>query len=71
MSDMRTKLIDCPRCGEPLGDDVQLATIRPIGKGVKVDAGNRVATHRRCSIEPDLAHTSPVPGCSCWYCKEV
>ena len=47
---------------------MHVATIRPIGKGGKVDAGNRVATHRLCSIEPDLAHTSPVPGCGCSFC---
>ena len=58
----------CPRCGVLLGDDVHLTVIRPIGKGGKVDAGNLVATHRLCTIEPDLAHTSRVPGCSCWFC---
>ena len=58
----------CPRCGQPLGDDAHVATIRPIGKGGTVDAGNLVATHRLCSIEPDLAHTSPVPGCGCRFC---
>ena len=60
----------CPRCGVLLGDDVHLTVIRPIGKGGKVDAGNLVATHRLCNIEPDLAHTSRVPGCSCWFCEE-
>ena len=58
----------CPRCGQPLGDDVRVATIRPIGKGGQVDAGNLVATHRLCNIEPDLMHTSPVPGCGCSFC---
>ena len=58
----------CPRCGQPLSDDVHLAKIRPIAKGGKVDAGNLVATHRLCNIEPDLAHTNPVPGCRCWFC---
>ena len=60
----------CLRCGELLGDDVHLTEIRPIGKGGTVDAGNLVATHRLCSIEPDLAHTSRVPDCSCWFCSE-
>ena len=58
----------CPRCGVLLGDDVYLTEIRPIGKGGKIDDSNLVATHRLCNIEPDLAHTSPVPDCTCWFC---
>ncbi len=70
---LRRRVVDrqdglCLRCGQPLGDDAHVATIRPIGKGGTVDAGNLVATHWLCSIEPDLAHTSRVPDCSCWFC---
>ena len=70
---VRRRVVDrqdglCPRCGQPLGEDAHVATIRPIGKGGNVDAGNLVPTHLLCNIEPDLAHTSIVPGCGCWFC---
>ena len=73
MDKLRRSAVDrqggaCPRCGELLGADVHLTVIRPIGKGGTIDAGNLVATHRLCNIEPDLAHTSRVPECSCWFC---
>ena len=61
----------CPRCGQPLGDDVHIATIRLIGKGSNVAAGDRVATHRWCDIEPDLSHTNWVPGCRCAFCENI
>ena len=75
MDKLRRSAVDrqdgrCPPCGELLGDDVHLTVIRPIGKGGKVDAGNLVATHRLCTIEPDMAHTSLVPDCGCWVCEE-
>ena len=51
--------------------DVHLTVIRPIGKGGRVDAGNLVATHFFCNIEPDLAHTIRVPECGCWFCGDT
>lgn len=70
---LRHRVVDrqegvCPRCGERLADDVHLTMIRPVGKGGRIDAGNLVATHRLCNIEPDLAHTSLVPDCRCAFC---
>ena len=64
---LRHRVVDrqegvCPRCGERLADDVHLTMIRPVGKGGRIDAGNLVATHRLCNIEPDFGPYQPGSG---------
>ena len=64
----------CARCGGAMGDDVHVTHIRPVSAGAGpalVSAGNMVATHSDCSIEPDLQHTFYVPGCACATCVEL
>ena len=64
----------CARCGQPLGDAVHIARIRPISDGggpALVSAGNLVVVHPTCTIEPDLRHTFYVPCCGCANCARL
>ena len=64
----------CARCGKPMGDDLHIVRIRTLNAGAGpalVSAGNMVATHPACTIEPDLVHTFYVPGCECATCVKL
>ena len=64
----------CARCGKPMGDDVHIVRIRTLSAGAGpalVSAGNMVATHPACTIEPDLVHAFYVPGCECTTCVKL
>ena len=64
----------CARCGQPMKDDVHIVRIRTLSAGAGpalVSAGNMVATHPACTIEPDLVHTFYVPGCECATCVKL
>ena len=64
----------CARCGKPMGDDVHIVRIRTLSAGAGpalVSAGNMVATHPACTIEPDLVHAFYVPGCECATCVKL
>ena len=65
---------NCVRCGQPMDDDVHITRIRTLSAGAGpalVSAGNMVATHPTCTIEPDLVHTFYVPGCECATCIKL
>ena len=50
----------CARCGQPMDDNVHTTRTRTLSAGAGpalVSAGNMVATHHACTIEPDLVHT--------------
>ena len=64
----------CARCGQPMGNNVHITRTRTLSAGAGpalVSAGNMVATHPACTIEPDLVHTFYVPGCECAICVKL